>query len=152
LSKIDGVHVVPLRRIVDDRGAVSLMLKATDPYFAGFAELYFSSVYSGVVKAWKSHRRMTVHYACMLGRVKLALWDDRDGSPTRGVVMQEFLGPVDYKLVVIPPRIWHGFQGQDDPVSIVANCATEISDPEELDRLEPRSRSIPFDWDATDTP
>jgi dTDP-4-dehydrorhamnose 3,5-epimerase len=56
---------------VDDRGAVSLMLKATDWFFAGFAEIYFSSAYPGVVKAWKNHQRMTVHYACMLGRIKL---------------------------------------------------------------------------------
>ena len=43
----------------------------------------------------------------------------------------------DYVLVVIPPGVWHGFQGVADPVSIFANCATEPSDPDELDRLEP---------------
>ena len=147
---IEGVHIVPLRRFVDERGAVSLMLKATDPWFAGFAEIYFSSVFPGVVKAWKNHRRMTVHYACMLGRVRLVLWDDRVESPTRGVVMQEFLGPDEYKLVVIPPLIWHGFQGRGEPISVLANCASEISDPDELERTEPRSRSIPFDGDAAD--
>ena len=76
MTFIHGVQVVPLRRIVDDRGAVSLMLKSTDPWFAGFAEIYFSSVHPGVVKAWKRHRRMTVHYACMHGRVRVVLWDE----------------------------------------------------------------------------
>ena len=152
MSTIAGVHVVPLRQIADERGAVHLMLKATDPFFAGFGELYFSSVYPGVVKAWKSHRRMTVHYACMLGRVKLVLWDDREGSPTCGNMMELFLGPDEYRLVVIPPRIWHGFQGRADPISVLANCATEISDPEELDRLDPRSPAVPYDWDAGDRP
>lgn len=126
------------------------MLKATDWFFAGFAEIYFSSAYPGVVKAWKNHQRMTVHYACMLGRIKLVLWDDREGSPTRGTIMKEFLGPDDYKLVVIPPLVWHGFQGQAEPISIVANCASEVNDPEELIRRDSRSPSIPFDWDAED--
>src|SRR5438046_1933479 len=113
---IAGVQIVPLRRIVDERGSVLLMLKKSDPYFAGFAEIYFSSVYPGVVKAWKKHQRMTVHYACVLGGVKLVLWDDRGNSPTRGALMKEYIGPDDYKLVVIPPNVWHGFQGQADPV------------------------------------
>jgi dTDP-4-dehydrorhamnose 3,5-epimerase len=152
MSAIAGVRIVPLRRIADERGAVSLMLKATDPYFAGFAEIYFSSVYPGVVKAWKNHQRMTVHYACVHGRVKLVLWDDREESPTRGALVREFLGPDEHKLVVIPPRIWHGFQGLGEPVSILANCATEVSDPDELDRLEPRSSRIPYNWDAPDQP
>lgn len=147
MTSIHGVQVVPLRRIVDERGAVSLMLKSTDPWFTGFAEIYFSSVYAGMVKAWKRHRRMTVHYACMHGRVRVVLWDDRPDSPTRGTLMIEHLGPDEYKLLVIPPQVWHGFQGLGNPVSIVANCATEISDPEELERLDPRSRKIPFDWD-----
>jgi len=148
LSGIAGVEVVPLRRIVDDRGAVSLMLKATDPHFVRFGEIYFSSVYPGVVKAWKNHHRLTANYACVHGRIKLVLWDDRRASPTRGGVMEELIGPDEYKLVVIPPGIWHGFQGLGEPISILANCATEPSDPDELERLEPRASIVPYDWAA----
>ena len=149
MSAIDGVQVVPLRRIADERGAVLHMLKATDPHFAGFGEIYFSAVYSGIVKAWKNHRRLTANYACVHGRIKLVLWDDRDGSATNGALMEVSLAPDEHKLVVIPPGIWHGFQGLADPVSILANCATEPSDPAELDRLEPRSTLVPYEWDAT---
>ena len=35
---IEGVVLTPLSRIVDERGSVLLMLKKSDPYFAGFAE------------------------------------------------------------------------------------------------------------------
>lgn len=146
---IEGVQVVPLRRIADERGAVLHMLKATDPHFVGFGEIYFSAVYSGVVKAWKNHRRLTANYACVHGRVKLVLWDDRAASTTQGALVEVSLAPDDHKLVVIPPGIWHGFQGMAEPVSILANCATEPSDPDELDRLEPRSTLVPYEWDAT---
>lgn len=144
---IDGVELVPLRQIADERGAVYHMLKATDPHFAGFGEIYFSSVYPGVVKAWKHHRRMTANYACIVGRVKIVLYDDRDGSPSRGSLMEFTLGPAEYSLAVIPPRIWHGFQGLGEPSSILANCASEPSDPAELDRLDPDAESIPYTWD-----
>ena len=143
---IEGVEVVPLRRIADERGAVFHMLKATDPHFAGFGEVYFSSVYPGVVKGWKRHRRITAHYACILGEVTVAIYDDRDGSATQNELMELSIGPDRYALVVIPPGVWHGFQGASHPASIVANCATEPSDPAELDRLDPADPRIPYQW------
>ena len=33
MAEIDGVKVVPLRQIVDERGKIMHMLKATDPHF-----------------------------------------------------------------------------------------------------------------------
>jgi len=38
---IDGVKVVPLRQVVDERGKIMHMLKATDPHFIRFGEIYF---------------------------------------------------------------------------------------------------------------
>jgi dTDP-4-dehydrorhamnose 3,5-epimerase len=143
---IDGVRLVPLQQITDGRGTVSHMLRSTDPHFAGFGEIYFSSVYPGVVKAWKHHRRMTANYACILGQVKVVLWDDREESPSRGALMEFELGPAEYSLAVIPPRIWHGFQGVGQPASILANCASEPSDPDELDRRDPDDGAIPYTW------
>jgi dTDP-4-dehydrorhamnose 3,5-epimerase len=146
-TSIDGVHVVPLRRIDDDRGHVALMLKATDPHYAGFGEIYFSGVYPGVVKAWKLHRRMTANYACVRGRILVVLYDDRPGSPSHGAMMEvELDAETHYALVVIPPRVWHGFQGLGTPESLLANCASEPSDPDELERLDPAIGRIPYTW------
>ena len=143
---IEGVKVIPLRRIPDERGTVYHMLKATDPHFLQFGEIYFSTVYPVVVKAWKIHRRVTVNYACIFGRIKLVLYYERASSPTRGVFMELFLGPDNYSLVVIPPTVWNGFQGMSEPMAIVANCATEPNDPSELDRLDPTKNHIPYRW------
>lgn len=146
---IEGVQVLPLQRFEDERGAVLLMLKETDPHFVRFGEIYFSTVYAGVVKAWKCHRRMTANYACVHGRIRVALHDDRPSSPTRGATFEVHISPEEeHALVLIPPGVWHGFQGVADPVSILANCATEPSDPDELDRLEPATPRIPFAWDV----
>lgn len=147
-SSIDGVFVVPLKRIPDERGTVLHMLRADDPHFKGFGEIYFSTVYQRIVKGWHRHREMTLNYACVAGRIKLVMFDDRPNSPTRGALMERFLGPDDYSLVQIPPGVWNGFKGMSEPVAIVANCCTHAHDPlaNRSERLDPFSNHIPYDW------
>src|SRR5256885_10564067 len=88
---IDGVKVVPLRRIPDERGTIYHMLRRTDEHFVEFGEIYFTTIYRDVIKGWHRHRLMTLNYACIHGRIKLVLYDDRADSPTRGTVMERFL-------------------------------------------------------------
>lgn len=145
---IEGVQVVPLRRIPDERGTVMHMLRVTDPHFVQFGEMYFSTIYRDVVKGWHRHREMTLNYACVFGRIKLVLYDERDASPTRGELQELFLGPDDYALVVIPPEVWNGFKGMTDPYAIVANCCTHAHDPARSSRLDPFDNHIPYDWDV----
>ncbi|MBA2372574.1 MAG: dTDP-4-dehydrorhamnose 3,5-epimerase family protein [Chloroflexi bacterium] len=142
---IEGVRVVPLRRIPDERGTIYHMLRRTDRHFEQFGEIYFTSIYRDVVKGWHRHRDMTLNYACIWGRIKLALYDERPGSPTEGSVQEQFMGPDDYSLVIIPPGIWTGFKGMDD-VSLVANCATHPHDPVRTDRRDPFASGFPYDW------
>lgn len=144
-DQIAGVQFVPLRRIPDERGTIFHMLRATDPHFVAFGEIYFTSIYRGVVKGWHRHRDMTLNYACISGRIKLVLYDDRDGSPTRGVLVERFLGPDDYALAVIPPGIWTGFKGMTDE-ALVANCASHPHDPSGTERADPFGGTVPYDW------
>jgi dTDP-4-dehydrorhamnose 3,5-epimerase len=144
-AAIEGVQIVSLRRIPDERGTIFHMLRRTDPHFVEFGEIYFTSIYRDVVKGWHRHRLMTLNYACIAGRIKLVLYDDRPDSPSRGTLLERFLGPDDYSLVVIPPGIWTGFKGMSD-LSIVANCATHPHDPANTERLDPFGTEIPYDW------
>jgi dTDP-4-dehydrorhamnose 3,5-epimerase len=142
---IDGVSVIPLRRIPDERGTVQHMLKRSDPHFNAFGEIYFTTIYRGIVKGWHRHREMTLNYAVPSGRIKLVLFDERDRSSTAGETMEIFLGPDNYSLAIIPPGVWNGFKGMDD-VSVVANCCTHEHDPSRSDRLDPFENHIPYDW------
>jgi dTDP-4-dehydrorhamnose 3,5-epimerase len=146
---IDGALVVPLRRIPDERGTIYHMLRATDPHFIAFGEIYFTTIYRGVVKGWHRHKEMTLNYACISGRIKLVLYDDRAGSVTRGAVVERFLGPDDYSLVRIPPGVWNGIKGMSEE-SIVANCSTHPHDPARTERLDPFDNDIPYDWGVRD--
>ncbi len=143
---IQGVHLRPLKQIPDERGKVMHMLRRDDPGFEQFGEIYFSLVYPGAIKGWHLHARMTLNYAVVTGMIKLVLYDDREGSPTRGELMELFTGKDNYVLITIAPGIWNGFKGVGVEPAIVANCATEPHDPTEIMRMDPFTDKIPYDW------
>ena len=143
---IDGVKITPLRQMLDERGKIMHMLRNDDPHFERFGEIYFSFIHPGVIKGWHIHKRMTLNYAVPVGKIKLVLYDDREGSPTRGELMEIFTGHENYQLITIPPLIWNGTKGISETTSIIANCATLPHDPKEIDRLNPFDKRIPYDW------
>ncbi len=143
---IDGVHIFPLQRILDERGAVMHMLRADDPHFEAFGEIYFSIVNPGVIKGWHLHSRMTINYAVVDGNIKLVLFDQRPASKTRGVVQEIVFGQLNYRLVRVPPGVVNGFTSIGGARAVVANCANIPHDPDEITRIDPFTSDIPYDW------
>ena len=143
---IEGIAIRPLKQISDERGKLMHMLKRDDPWFEKFGEIYFSVVYPGAIKGWHLHKVMTLNYAVVSGIIKLVLYDDREGSPSRGQLQEIFTGQDNYALITIPPNVWNGFKGIGTAPAIVANCATIPHDPAEIVRLEPFTKTIPYDW------
>ena len=144
---IEGVKVVPLKQIADERGKIMHMLKSTDPHYIQFGEIYFSCAWPGTIKGWHIHRSMTINNTVMVGRAKLVMYDGREGSPTKGQIQEEFIGEDNYCLVQIPPGIANGYKAYGDTLVILANCATEPHDPEEIIRIDPFTNDIPYDWE-----
>ena len=147
IDMIHGVKIIPLRQIVDERGKIMHMMKATDPHFIKFGEIYFSCAWPGTVKAWHIHKRMTINNAVMSGRAKLVMYDLRDDSPTKGELQEVFFGEDNYVLVQMPPGIANGYKAYGDKLVILANCATEPHDPDEIVRIDPFTKDIPYNWD-----
>jgi dTDP-4-dehydrorhamnose 3,5-epimerase len=147
---IEGVGIRPLRIIPDERGKILKMLESTDPYLTHFGEIYFSQIYPGVVKGWHFHDKMTLNYAVITGSIKLVLFDDREGSSTRGEVQEIFIGRENYNLVTIPPKVWNGFKCIGSETAIVANCSDIPHDPNEIDRVDPHDNDIPYNWEQQD--
>ncbi|EKD89901.1 MAG: hypothetical protein ACD_32C00113G0010 [uncultured bacterium] len=144
---IHGVIIKPLKKIADERGIIMHMMKDTDPEFKKFGEIYFSAVYPGVVKGWHSHIKMTLNYAVVKGMIKLVLYDNRENSPTKGELMEIFIGDNNYSLVTIPPMVWNGFKGIGTQEAIVANCTDISHDPDEIQRMDPLQNDIvSYDW------
>ena len=92
-----------MRRIPDERGTIYHMLRSDDPHFEQFGEIYFTSIYRGIVKGWHRHREMTLNYACIFGRIKLVLYDDRPDSPTAGTLSSSSSARTTTRWSSIPP-------------------------------------------------
>ena len=88
---------------------------------------------------------MTVNNAVLCGNAKLVIYDGRKGSKTYGVVQEIFLGDDNYVLVQIP-GLANGYTAYGDKKVILANCATEPHDPNEMLRIDPFQNEIPYEW------
>lgn len=147
---IDGVVISPRKIIPDDRGKVLHMLKATDPEFERFGEIYFSQCHPGIVKGWHLHHEMIINYVVPVGMIKLVLFDDRKGSKTKGEFQEIYVGRDNHVLVKVPVEVWNGFKCVGTESALVANCASIPHDPKEIERLDPHNSFIKYDWATKD--
>ena len=80
---IQGAQVKQLKVIPDERGRLMEMLRSDDAFFKKFGQLYLTTAYPGVVKAWHYHKKQWDHFICVHGMMKVVLFDSREESPTR---------------------------------------------------------------------
>jgi dTDP-4-dehydrorhamnose 3,5-epimerase len=144
---IEGLRRIPLTVRVDHRGAILPMLRADQPHFERFGEIYFSLVHRGQVKGWNLHRRVTCNLAVVAGRVRFLFVDGRTESASRGDSEEQLLSRDDYALLVVPSGLWISFRAEGSEDGLVANCATEPHDPAEVERRPLDDPAMPR-WSA----
>ena len=144
---IDGVKIIPKRQIIDERGKVMHMLRYDDAHFTKFGEIYFSYSKPNTIKAWNLNKSMTKNYICVIGKIKLVLFDDRLESMTKGKFQEIILSTENYSLVTIPPGIWNGFKSIENNFSIIANCSDIPHDPNEVVKKPYDDPFFKYNWD-----
>lgn len=127
------ILVTPLQRIETVGGDVLHALKQTEASYAGFGEVYFSWIFSGAIKAWKRHTRMTMNIVVPVGQVRFVFSSLNEGGVNE--FRSEEIGEHRYARITVPPGIWFGFQGLQDAKSLVFNFANTAHDPNEVERL-----------------
>lgn len=149
---IEGVVVKELRVIPDERGRLMEILRSDDHFFTKFGQVYLTTAYPGVVKAWHYHKRQWDHFCVVSGMAKVVLYDPREESPTQGEINEFFMGEHNPILVRIPPLVYHGFKNIGLKEVLLINIPTEPYDYEEPDeyRLDPHTPEIPYDWTRRD--
>jgi dTDP-4-dehydrorhamnose 3,5-epimerase len=148
---IRGVRTRDLSFICDERGRLMVILRSDDPAFSRFGQLYLTTTYPGVVKAWHLHRIQTDLVSCIRGEIQLVLYDAREASPTLGEVAEFATGEEHPLLVSIPPGVYHGWKCVSEEEAFVINVPTEpyrADRPDEV-RLPPDTDDIPFRWILT---
>jgi len=144
---IDGLGIHALVQIPDLRGTVLHMIRNDSQDFHGFGECYFSEILPSAVKAWKFHLNQMQNLAVPVGRVRLVVFDDREGSGTRGQVQVLDLGrPDNYFRVTIPPQLWYGFSCISAQPALLVNFANIPHDPSESITSPIDEAKIPYHW------
>ncbi len=149
---IEGVSVRRAKVIPDQRGRLGEIFRADDPWFEKFGQVYFTTTYPGVVKAWHYHKKQTDHFYVVKGMVKIALHDQRSNSSTSGVVNELYLGDCCPGLLRIPPGVTHGWMCVSECEAYIVNIVSEMynySNPDEF-RIDPHDNDIPYDWKRKD--
>jgi dTDP-4-dehydrorhamnose 3,5-epimerase len=150
--EIEGVKIKKLRVIPDERGWLMEILRADDELFERFGQAYLSAVYPDVVKGWHFHKVQRDNLCVIKGMAKLVLYDGREHSPTKGGLLELFIGERNPLLVSIPPGVLHGMKGVGSEAAMFINIPTEpynYSEPDEY-RIAPHTGEVPYDWSRKD--
>jgi len=149
---IEGVKIKKLKVIPDERGRLMEMLRSDDDLFIKFGQVYLTTAYPGVVKGWHYHKKQTDNMTVVKGMMKIVLYDNREGSSTRGEINEFFMGMHNPLLLKIPPLLLHGFKCISDEEAMVVNCPTDTYDYEKPDefRLDPHQNEIHYEWERKD--
>jgi dTDP-4-dehydrorhamnose 3,5-epimerase len=70
-----------------------------------------SVTYPSIVRAWHRHPRgQTDYFLVLKGSIKVCAYDDGEGSPTRGYLVEAVLSGDRMQILRVPGRYWHGFK------------------------------------------
>ncbi|WP_247730610.1 cupin domain-containing protein [Halovivax limisalsi] len=151
-AKIHDVEVRDLQVNTDERGhLVELYRTDWGEFDPDPAMSYYSMTYPGIVRAWHRHTGGQVDYfVCPQGRIKLGIYDDREGSSTRGALETYVIGEHNQRLVRVPGDCWHGFKAIGNEPALIVNFPSERYDYENPDeeRIPYDTDEIPLDWEA----
>jgi dTDP-4-dehydrorhamnose 3,5-epimerase len=126
---ISGLRLTGLRRIATPKGEVRHGLRADEPDFAGFGEVYFTEVRHGETKGWKRHRVMTMNLVVVAGTVRFIVHDDND----RVEHLLSADQPELYARLTVPPGLWMAFEGVGVGCNLLMNLASHAHDPAEAE-------------------
>ena len=85
---IDGVKTKKLTVNVDERGRLMEILRNDDENFEYFGQVYMTTAYPGVTKAWHYHKLQTDNFVCVRGMMKVVLSRRAIQSAVRGCLFR----------------------------------------------------------------
>ena len=142
---IEGVVARKLVTHSDERGFFREVMRETDEDFERFGQLSHSLMYPGVTKAWQIHRRQT-DWWYVIGALKVALYDTREGSATKGQLMELLMGDGQSTCLKIPPGVAHGCRALK--LTHLLYVTSNVYAPDDEGRIPHDDPTIGYDWTA----
>lgn len=146
-KQIEGVSVIEIKPVMTDYGHLTEVLRSewlTDTNKVD--QVFVSTMMSGHLSAWHAHAKTTDRLFVVTGQFKIVLFDARKDSSTYGLLSEYKIGAQRPKLVVVPPKVWHGVQNYGSETGVLLNAvdmAYQYDDPDHW-RIPPDSKEIPF--------
>ncbi|MGH9365405.1 MAG: cupin domain-containing protein [Thermoanaerobaculia bacterium] len=120
-----GVSLRDLVTQVDSRGTVFELFDPRWGWHPGpLVFAYVFTVRPGFTKGWGMHERHEDRYAMLFGEVEVVLYDERAGSPTRGLVSKIYLSEYRRQLLNIPAGVWHADHNVGARDAVLVNFPT----------------------------
>ena len=139
-SEIHGLEIKPLVRHCDERGYFMEVLRDDDGLLDRFGQSSYTMSYPGVIKAFHWHEQQYDLWFFCRGEARVVLYDLRPDSPTYHKVQEIFTGERQPLLIVIPPRVAHGYQVLGgEPAGLFYHTTLSYN------RDDPDEGRIPFD-------
>lgn len=146
-QRIEGAITREVKHVVTGNGITTELFRQDWGVVQGeVVHMIHVALRPGAISAWHMHKLKTDHLFVVGGMIRAVLYDDRDGSPTRGKLDVHHLAAVRPMLVVIPPGVWHGIQVLSPEPGVFVNffdAAYEYDDPDDW-RLPADSSEIPY--------
>ena len=124
------------------------ILRCDDEIFNEFGQVYLTTAYPDVVKAWHMHKKQTDNFTCIHGMMKVVLYDDRKDSASYKEINEFFIGEKNPVLISIPPFVYHGFKAIGPNTAYFLSVPTKAYNYKKPDeyRLPADTKKIPYDW------
>lgn len=132
------------------RGFLMEVLRNDEGLLKKFGQTTFTVAYPGTIKAFHYHQKQDDLWFLATGRAMVVLYDLRKNSPTKGKTDVIFAGEGDYKLIVIPKGVVHGYKVVSKKPVLLFYHTTEsynIKNPDEK-RIPFNDPKIGFDWNT----
>jgi dTDP-4-dehydrorhamnose 3,5-epimerase len=157
-GKIEGVKIKPLKVYQDKPdlkqegikpGIFIEILRESEQFFPKSVQNNFSIAYPGTIKAFHSHKYQDDLWFVASGRAAIVLYDARKGSRTEGITQVIYAGEGDYKIVLVPRGVVHGYKVVSTKECLLfyyVNKEYNRVDPDEQ-RIDPYDKTINFNWE-----
>jgi len=146
-TDIDGVFGIMLKPMIDDRGCFMELMKQSFIEDFIVKQVSMTVAYPGIIKAFHWHERQTDVWFALSGNAKCVLYDLREGSATYKKFKTVYMGESEHKLLVIPPRVAHGYQVLGNSEFQLLYCTNQMYNPTRPDEGRIAFDSVGYDWE-----
>lgn len=154
---IEGVKIknlkvhqdIPDRKDADEKpGFLMEVLRDDDGLLKKFGQTTFTVAYQGTIKAFHYHKKQDDLWFVATGKAMIVLHDIRKDSSSKGETQVIMAGTNDYKLILIPAGVVHGYKViSKEPVLLFYHTTQSYNaeNPDE-ERLAFDDPEIGFNW------